>query len=74
MCPNCDILCFEGESQCVGVLPAVHSNGMVSRLLLLLLHCSDYVDHAFTVSGDAHLRPAVEMKLTHSSSFVLLEE
>lgn len=55
------------------VLPAVHSDGVVARLLLLLLHRSNYVDHAFTVSGDAHLWPAMEMELTHRSSLVLLE-
>lgn len=55
------------------ILPAVHCDGVVARLLLLFLHCSDYVDHAFTVSGDAHLWPAVEMELTHCSGLVLLD-
>lgn len=84
LCFKCQVFCSqffssntlveEGASQCVCVcvLPAVYSNGMVARLLLLLLHCSDYVDHAFTVSGDAHLWPAVEMELTHRSGLVLL--
>lgn len=54
-------------------LPAVHSDRMIAWLLLLLLHCGDYVDHAFAVRGDAHLRPAVEMELTHRSSLVLLD-
>lgn len=54
-------------------LPAVHSDRMVSRLLLLFLHCSNDVNHAFPVGGDAHLRPAMEMELTHRSSLVLLE-
>lgn len=58
---------------CVRVLPAVYRNGVVARLLLLFLHRSDYVDHALTVSGDAHLRPAVEMELAHRSSLVLLK-
>lgn len=53
-------------------LPAVNCDGVVAGLLLLLLHCCDDVDHALAVGGDAHLRPAVEMKLTHRSSFVLL--
>lgn len=46
---------------------------MVAGLLLLLLHRRNDVDHALTVGGDAHLWPAVEMKLTHSSSLVLLQ-
>lgn len=54
-------------------LPAVDGDGMVAGLLLLLLHCRDDVDHALTIGGDAHLRPAVEMKLTHRSSLVFLE-
>lgn len=54
-------------------LPAVNCNGMVAGLLLLLLHRRDDVDHAFSVGGDSHLWPAVEMKLTHRSSLVLLE-
>ena len=54
------------------VLPAVYSDGVVARLLLLFLHCSDYVDHAFTVSGDAYLWPTMKMELTHCSSLVLL--
>lgn len=54
-------------------LPAVNRDGVVAGLLLLLLHGCDDVDHALTVSGDAHLRPAVEMELTHRSSLVLLE-
>ena len=57
---------------CVCTLPAVHCDGVVARLLLLFLHRSNYINHAFTVSGDAHLRPAVEMELTHRSSLVLL--
>lgn len=54
------------------VLPAVHSNWMVARLLLLFLHRSNDVDHAFAVGGDAHLWPAMEVELTDRSSFVLL--
>lgn len=56
------------------LLPAVYCDWMVAGLLLLLLHCSYYIDHAFTVSGDAHFWPSVEMKLTHCSRFVLLQE
>lgn len=51
----------------------MNRDGVVAGLLLLLLHGCDDVDHALTVSGDAHLRPAVEMELTHGSSLVLLE-
>ena len=45
---------------------------MVPRLLLLFRHRGDNVDHAFPVGGDAHLRPAVEVELTHRPCFVLL--
>lgn len=55
------------------VLPAVYSDGVVARLLLLLLHGGDDVDHPFTVGGDAYLWPAVEMELTHRSTLVLLD-
>lgn len=55
------------------LLPAVNCDGVVAGLLLLLLHRRDDVDHALTVGGDAHLRPAVEMELTHRSCLVLLE-
>lgn len=58
---------------CFIFIPAVHSDGMVARLLLLFLHRRNYVDHAFTVCRDAHLWPAVEMKLAHKSSLVLLD-
>lgn len=58
---------------CVCVLPAVHSDGMVARLLLLFLYRSNYIDHALSISGDPHLWPAMEMELTHRSSLVLLE-
>lgn len=61
------------ECVCMYVLPAVHCDGMVARLLLLFLHRSNYIDHAFTISGNANLWPAMEMKLTHRSSLVLLE-
>lgn len=57
-----------------GLPPAVHRDGVVSRLLLLFLHRCDQVDHAFTVGGDAHLWPAVEMELTHRTGLVLLKE
>lgn len=53
-------------------VPAVHSDGMVPRLLLLLLHRCNDVDHAFPVTGDAHLRPAVEVELSDLPTLVLL--
>ena len=46
---------------------------MVPRLLLLFRHRGDDVDHPFPVGGDAHLRPAVEVELTHRPRLVLLE-
>ena len=61
------------EEVCICWVPAVHCDGVVARLLLLFLHRSNYVDHTLTVSGDAHLRPAMEMELTHRSGLVLLE-
>lgn len=50
----------------------MHSDGMVPRLLLLLLHCCNDVDHALAVAGDAHLRPAVEVELPDLPTLVLL--
>lgn len=53
-------------------MPAVHSDWVVSRLLLLFLNCGNDVDHALPVGGNAHLRPAVEMKQPHGASLVFL--
>lgn len=50
----------------------MHGDGVVSRLLLLLLHRSNDADHAFPIRRDAHLRPAVEMELPHGTGPVLL--
>lgn len=55
-----------------GGSPAVHSDGVVARLLLLLLHGCDEVDHAFALGGNPDLRPAVEVKLAHYSDLLLL--
>lgn len=53
-------------------VPAVNCDGVVARLLLLLLDGSDDVDHALAVGWDAHLGPAVEVELPHSAGLVLL--
>lgn len=45
---------------------------MVPGLLLLLLHCCNDVDHALPVTGDAHLRPAMEVELSDLPTLVLL--
>lgn len=66
-------VCCVSDGISVHVSPAVHSDGMVARLLLLLLHCSNYVDHAFPICRDPHFWPTVEMELTHRSSLVLLD-
>lgn len=60
------------KEACV-ILPAVYRDGVVSRLLLLFLHCSNDVNHAFAISRDANLWPAVEMELTHRASLVFLK-
>lgn len=54
------------------VVPAVHRDGVVPWLLLLLLHGCDDVDHALSVAGDAHFRPAMEVELPDLSALVLL--
>ena len=53
-------------------VPAVHSDGVVSRLLLLLLHGCNDADHAFSIAGDAHFRPAMEVELPDLPALVLL--
>lgn len=45
---------------------------MVPRLLLLLLHGGDDVDHALSITGDAHFRPAMEVELPDLPALVLL--
>lgn len=55
-----------------GSSPAVHGDGVVACLLLLLLHCRDQVNHAFTLSGDSNLRPAMEMELSHHPDLLFL--
>lgn len=55
------------------VVPAVHSDGVVPRLLLLLLHSSDDADHALPITGDAHFRPAMEVELSDLPALVLLQ-
>jgi hypothetical protein len=51
----------------------VDSDWVVARLLLLLLDSSNDVDHALPVTGNAHFWPAMEMKLSHRTSLVLLK-
>lgn len=53
-------------------LPAVYNNGMIPRLLLLPLNWGDDVDHTFPLGGNAHLRPAVEVKVSDRSRLLLL--
>lgn len=55
-----------------GSSPAVHGDGVVACLLLLLLHCRDQVNHAFALSGDSNLRPAMEMELSHHTDLLFL--
>lgn len=55
-------------------LPAVHSDWVVARLLLLLLHSRDDVDHALPIPRDPNFWPAVKMKLPNLSALVLLVE
>lgn len=45
---------------------------MVARLLLLLLHGRDDVDHPLPVAGDPNLGPAVEVKLPDLPALVFL--
>lgn len=55
-----------------GSSPAVHGDGVVAGLLLLLLHGCDEVDHAFALSWDSNLRPAMEMELSHHADLLFL--
>ena len=50
----------------------MHRDGVVARLLLLLLHGRNEVDHAFALGGDPDLRPAVEVELSHDPGLLLL--
>lgn len=54
------------------MVPAVHSDGVVPRLLLLFLHSCDDADHALPITGDAHFRPAMEVELSDLPALVLL--
>ena len=53
-------------------VPAVHGDGVVARLLLLLLHGCNDADHALSITGDAHFRPAMEVELPDLPALVLL--
>lgn len=55
-----------------GRSPAVHGDGVVAGLLLLLLHGSDEVDHALALGRDAHLGPAVEVELADCAGLIPL--
>lgn len=50
----------------------MHGDGVVARLLLLLLHGRDDVDHPLPVAGDPNLGPAVEVKLPDLPALVFL--
>ena len=52
-------------------LPAVHGDGVVAGLLLLLLHGRDEVNHAFALGRDPDLGPAVEVELSHHPRLLL---
>ena len=54
------------------VSPAVHGDRVVARLLLLLLHRRNEVDHAFALGGDPDLGPAVEVELANHAGLLLL--
>lgn len=55
-----------------GGSPAVHGDGVVARLLLLLLHSRDEVDHAFALGRNPDLGPAVEVELADHAGLLLL--
>lgn len=57
---------------CRGRSPAVHGDGVIACLLLLLLHGRDEVDHAFALRRRPDLRPAVEVELAHHAGLLLL--
>lgn len=50
----------------------MHRDGVVARLLLLLLHGRDEVDHAFALGWNPDLGPAVEVELAYHSGLLLL--
>lgn len=50
----------------------MHGDGVVACLLLLLLYCCNQVNHAFALSGDSNLRPAMEMELSHHADLLFL--
>ena len=53
----------------VHLLPAVHSDWSVPRLLLLLLDLTNQIDHPGGVVRDTDFRPAVEVELLHRAGF-----
>lgn len=53
-------------------LPAVHSDWVVARLLLLLLHSRDDVDHSLPIPRDPNFWPAMEMELPNLPALVFL--
>lgn len=61
-----------GAPRALGRSPAVHGDGVVARLLLLLLHGRDEVDHAFALGRDPDLGPAVEVELADHAGLLLL--
>lgn len=50
----------------------MYDDGVVPRLLLLSLHRGDDVDHAFALSWDADLRPAMEVEVADDPRLLLL--
>lgn len=55
-----------------GRLPAVHSDGVIACLLLLFLYSRNEIDHAFALSRNPNLRPAVEVELAHHADLLFL--
>lgn len=62
----------EGAPWHPGCSPAVHSDRVVARLLLLLLHGRDEVDHAFALGRNPDLGPAMEVELADHTGLLLL--
>lgn len=50
----------------------MHGDGVVARLLLLLLHGCNEVDHALAICWNPDLGPAVEVELAHHTGLLLL--